>query len=81
MSHPLTAFLMVSMVMSLWSSDAHAYLDPGTGSMLLTTILGGVAGLLVAGKLFWHQILAKLGLRKDEKDSNSSSQSDNNSTD
>ncbi len=39
-------------------------MDPGTGSMLLQIILGGLAGLAVAGKLFWHRILNALGLRK-----------------
>ena len=35
---------------------AFAYLDPGTGGMLIQIILGGVAGLAVAGKLFWNQL-------------------------
>ena len=37
-------------------SIAHAYLDPGTGAMLLQLLLGGVAGLLVILKLYWHRI-------------------------
>ncbi len=41
-------------------------MDPGTGSMLLQLILGGVAGLFVIIRLFWHRILAVLGIRKDE---------------
>jgi hypothetical protein len=48
----------------LLAADAHAYLDPGTGSMLLQVILGGVAAVAVALKLFWYRILAFLGLRK-----------------
>lgn len=35
---------------------AHAYLDPGTGSMLLQLLLGGVAGALVVGKLYWSRM-------------------------
>jgi hypothetical protein len=46
------------------ASPAFAYLDPGTGSMLLQVILGGIAALGVAGKLFWHRIRAALGFRK-----------------
>ena len=38
------------------SPVAHAYLDPGTGAMLLQLLLGGVAGLLVILKLYWHRI-------------------------
>ncbi len=40
---------------------AHAYLDPGTGSMLLQLLLGGVAGVLVVGKLYWHRVKAFFG--------------------
>ncbi len=43
------------------SSPAHAYLDPGTGSMLLQLRLGGVAGALVVGKLYWHRVKAFFG--------------------
>lgn len=34
------------------AAPAHAYLDPGTGSMLLQLMLGGIAGLMVVGKLY-----------------------------
>ena len=43
---------------------ALAYLDPGTGSMLLQVILGGIAAVAVAIKLFWYRILAVFGIRK-----------------
>ena len=33
-----------------------AYIDPGTGSMLLQIILGTVLASLVAIKLFWRQL-------------------------
>ena len=46
--------------------SAQAYLDPGTGSLFIQIILGGVAGLLIAGKLFWHRILVFLRIRKVE---------------
>ena len=37
-------------------SVSHAYQDPGIGAMLLQLLLGGVAGLLVILKLYWHRI-------------------------
>jgi hypothetical protein len=43
---------------------AFAYLDPGTGSMLLQVILGGIAAVGVALKLFWHKIRIALGMSK-----------------
>ena len=32
------------------------YLDPGAGSLLLQALAGGVAGLAVAGKLYWSRV-------------------------
>ena len=43
------------------TTPAYAYLDPGTGSMLLQLLLGGVAGALVVGKLYWHRVKAFFG--------------------
>jgi hypothetical protein len=34
------------------AAPAYAYLDPGTGSMMLQLMLGGVAGAMVVGKLY-----------------------------
>jgi hypothetical protein len=52
-------------VMSLlFITDTHAYLDPGTGSMLLQVILGGIAAVGVAIKLYWHKLRAALGMAK-----------------
>lgn len=35
---------------------AHAYLDPGTGSIILQLLLGGVAGGVVIAKLYWQRV-------------------------
>jgi hypothetical protein len=35
------------------ATPAYAYLDAGTGSMILQLLLGGLAGLAVVGKLYW----------------------------
>jgi hypothetical protein len=45
-----------------------AYLDPGTGSMLVQLLVGGVAAVAVTAKLYWHRILRLLRIRKDEPD-------------
>jgi len=55
------------------TSSAWAYLDPGTGSIILQVLLGGVAGLLLAGKLYWHRLLTMLGVRRDVEDTHASS--------
>jgi hypothetical protein len=43
-----------------------AYLDPGTGSMLVQLLVGGVAAVGVAAKLYWRRLLTVLRIRKDE---------------
>jgi hypothetical protein len=35
---------------------AHAYIDPGAGSMFLQILLGGIAGLAVLGRIFWKRL-------------------------
>jgi len=45
-----------------------AYLDPGTGSMLLQAIVGGSAGLLVLFRHLWRSFrYAKTGSVSDVK--------------
>jgi hypothetical protein len=40
------------------------YIDPGTGSMLLQVILGGIAAALVGLKVFWGRLLGFLRIRR-----------------
>ncbi len=46
-------------------AEALAYIDPGAGSMVLQLLLGGFAGALLVGKLYWHNFKA-LFTRKTE---------------
>lgn len=52
---------LIFLILVLFTQPAWAYLDPGTGSMLLQVILGGIAAVGVALKLGWHKIRAALG--------------------
>ena len=49
------------------SINTEGYLDPGTGSMMLQVILGGIAAVAVAIKLYWHKLASVFGLRKKEE--------------
>ncbi len=44
------------LIVLLATRPAYAYLDPGTGSMILQLLLGGVAGALMVGKLYYQKI-------------------------
>ena len=46
------------------TSPAHAYLDPGTGSMLLSAIIGVAAAVGLALKLFWYRLVGMLRGKK-----------------
>jgi hypothetical protein len=37
-------------------APAHAYLDPGTGSIILQAIIGGLAMGAVTARLYWNKI-------------------------
>jgi len=45
---------------------AHAYLDPGAGSLILQGIIAGIAAAGVAVKIYWHRLLKIMGVRKDD---------------
>jgi hypothetical protein len=51
-----SAALLGSVVTLVLTGPAWAYLDPGTGSMMLQLLLGGVAGAMVVGKLYWQRL-------------------------
>ena len=48
----------LAFVVMLMPRPALAYIDPGTGSMILQLVLGGIAGALVVGKMYWQKLLA-----------------------
>ena len=52
----LVFFFVFLVCVFLPSAEALAYLDPGTGSMILQLILGGVAGVSVVMKMYWQRI-------------------------
>ena len=41
----------------LIASPAHAYLDPGTGCMLLSALIGLAAAVALALKMFWYRLV------------------------
>ena len=39
------------------ASPAWAYLDPGTGSMLVSAVIGVVAAIALGVKMFWYRLV------------------------
>ncbi len=52
----MSPLLILGIYLMIPVSNAHAYLDPGTTSMALQMIVGGVVGGLMAIKLFWKRL-------------------------
>jgi hypothetical protein len=47
-------------------TSTFAYLDPGSASMILQMLVGGLAAVAVSLKLFWRRILKVLRIRREE---------------
>lgn len=65
--------LAAAVVLAALSSPAYAYIDPGSGSMILQGILAAVAAIAVTAKLWWHRLLVLLRIRKPSSVSSSDS--------
>ena len=50
--------VLVSIGLLAVEAPVLAYLDAGTGSMLLQILLGGFAALGVVARLYWHRVTA-----------------------
>jgi hypothetical protein len=51
-------------VVLFFPSDAHAYLDPGTGSIIIQAIVASTAAVLYAVNIYWHKIKTFFKKRK-----------------
>jgi len=60
--------MIVFLFWLLLTDPVYAYLDPGSGSMLLQLLLGGLAGLAIVLKLYWHRFLALFGIEKKKEE-------------
>ena len=72
----LANFLVVSTILVVFGfeSSAWAYLDPGTGSMVLQLLLGGIAGVVVILKLYWSRFVGLFRGHAREESEHSSSE-------
>ena len=52
----LTAIPVLALALMLISAPAFAYIDPGTGSVVVQGLIAGVIGASVAIKIFWYKI-------------------------
>ena len=62
-----SAFSVTLALVLLSEARLDAYLDPGSGSMLIQLLLGGVAGAAVILKLAWQRLQGLFGAPADKE--------------
>jgi len=51
----------------LFVTEAYAYLDPGTGTMIIQMLIGALVGVGITLKVYWDKIMFKFSSRKSIK--------------
>ncbi|QEY50095.1 hypothetical protein [Legionella longbeachae] len=66
-------YIIIAFSSFIWISNAYAYLDPGTGSLVIQSVIAAITGGLFILKTYWYKIKAKLFFKRqkieDENDS------------
>lgn len=63
----LLPVVFLTLLLSLKSSLAHAYLDPGSISLILQAIIAAIAGGLMTVKYWYWRVLRFFGSKKEDK--------------
>lgn len=50
--------VLTALVGIVYMSPAYAYLDPGTGSIILQSLLAGIAAAMAIAGMYWQRIKA-----------------------
>jgi len=50
------SFYCIAAYSLIATRDAHAYLDPGTGSLLIQILVGAVLGASLTVKMWWYRV-------------------------
>ncbi len=56
--------MLVASFIALAPLSAHAYIDPASGSAIMSVIIGFIVAIGVVIKTFWYKIMSILGLSK-----------------
>ena len=56
----LPIFTLALLFRGFFVSEAYAYLDSGSGSVVIQILIGALAGVGITLKIYWHKIKEKL---------------------
>ena len=54
----IVIFALASAVFLGWPGAAYAYLDPGTGSLIIQSVIGAIAGAAAVVGIYWGKMKA-----------------------
>ncbi len=60
--------ITATVLISSSAPPAHAYLDPGTGSILIQGLLAAIAGAAMTLKIYWGRIVQIFSRRNEQAD-------------
>ncbi len=58
--------LVAGLLVGTMTQSAFAYLDPGTGSIVLQALLGTIAAVAIVAKSYWYRIKGWLSIGKED---------------
>ncbi len=65
-----TTILTISFLYIILSTDtSHAYIDPGSGSMLLQVLIASILGMLTVIKIYWARLKTFFSTKSDTNSS------------
>ena len=48
--------VLIVLIFSMSALPSYGYIDPGTGSLIIQSIIGAIAAIGVTLKLYWHKL-------------------------
>ncbi len=60
-------FVVTVVMAGVDPDEALAYIDPSAGGLLVQLLLGGIAGVGVVVKLYWHKITGCFRKKNDDE--------------
>ena len=70
--------LVLCCVVAVYAAPAHAYLDPGTGSLLIQGIIASIAAAAAVARLYWHRIIGLFRSKKSQDEVQTAENADDN---
>jgi len=63
----LTFSITLAVITLVFGREAHAYLDPGTGSMVFQALIALFLGAAATGKLWWSKVKSIFSKKSDRE--------------